>query len=73
MATYKTYYNLKCNECKSKPLIKDLKHDLIFCGVCGLVHENNIIPIMENANYLELTRMKINNKLFFFKKSGAVN
>jgi len=64
-APEKTFFNFKCNQCKNKPLIKDLKHNILYCGVCGLIHENNINPIIENVYFIELIRNKTSQKLFF--------
>ena len=34
-------HNKKCEECKTKTLAYDPKHDLTYCLKCGLVHSDN--------------------------------
>ena len=65
----KTYHNLKCNECKTKPLYKDLKHNVLFCGVCGLIHENENEPIKLNNSFQVLKLMPLMTRHLFFNSS----
>lgn len=61
----KTYYNLKCCQCKSKPLYKDINKNILFCGVCGLIHEKENKPIILNNRFTVLNRVNLINRVFF--------
>lgn len=65
----KTYYNLKCSQCKTKPLYKDINKNIVFCGSCGLIHDTNNEPIKLNNNNVTLTRITINNIIGFVNVS----
>ena len=69
----KTYYNLKCSQCKTKPLYKDINKNIVYCSVCGLIHDTNHEPIKINKQYTELIRIPLLNNVRFIDVSKFSN
>lgn len=61
----------KCHECESGNIIHDFKHDMIYCGDCGLVLRQGVndytplefssFPIMSRENKILKAKL-LNNK-----------
>lgn len=50
MNIIKQYKNsFKCLECGNKLFYKDIIHNEFYCRSCGLIHDNNMLDISQQA------------------------